>query len=111
MKKNRILSLVCAVLLMLSFALPACALIAVQDADGNIHYSTDETTTEAEAVQKNENLVKFAQAVQSFWRRWGVLTVAGVLVGAIVIAIVVSESERQKKTDAEREARKPKKKK
>ncbi len=98
MKKNRFLALLCALLLAISCVTPAFALIAVQDADGSIHYSTDDPTTAPSPAK--EAVQKVMKHVRSFGRRWGVLTVAVVLIVGIVTAVTISEFERQKKEKA-----------
>lgn len=95
MKKNRILALLCALLMLFSCVTPVCALIAVEDENGVVHYSTDETTTAPSALKQATQ--KAIDTLQVFWHRWGVLTVIIVLLAAIVIAITISEKERQKK--------------
>ncbi len=95
MKKNQILALLCALLMLFSCVMPVCALIAVEDENGVVHYSTDETTTAPSALKQATQ--KAINTLQVFWHRWGVLTVIIVLLAAIVIAITISEKERQKK--------------
>ena len=107
MKKNRFLALLCAVLLALSCVTPAFAIIAVQDADGSIHYSTEDTTTAPSPAK--EAVQKVMKHVRDYGRRWGVLTVAIVLIVGIVAAVTISEFERQKKEQAGKPPKRSKK--
>ena len=109
MKKNRILALVCAVLMLFSCVLPVCGLIAVEDENGVVHYSTDESTTAPSAFKQATE--KAANVLRTFWERWGVLVVVTLVLAAIVIAITISEKEQQKKANGAPATTKKKKKK
>lgn len=105
--KKRLLSLFCALLLLVSFSCGVSAIIAVEDETG-IRYDTDETEPAAQPGASAIAMKKVLASVSSFWRRFGVASVVVLLVVAVVVAIVISEVERQKK---ESRPPKPKKKK
>ena len=107
---KRIMALICALLLIVTGTLQTFALIAVEDENGVVHYSTDKELTKSEKTKlavKNW-FSKNLERVKNFWQRRGILTVAIVLVVGILGLVVVLTVEDEKKKKAEAEKR-PKK--
>ena len=96
MKKGR-LSLFCALLMLVSFSCAVSASIMVEDANGVTHYDTDEIVTTTQPSAFSVAARKALDGLSGFWRRFGAVTVIVLRLVAIVVAIVISEFERQKK--------------
>ena len=107
---KRIAAFLCALLLLVTGTFSSFALIAVEDENGVIHYSTDEELTGSQkAAQAVKNWFrKGLNNMKSFWQRRGVLTVAILLVVGILgtVVILTIEDEKQKKQAIERKPKK-----
>lgn len=107
---KRIAALFCAVLLLVFGSVPVHALIAVQDQDGNVYYSSDEQDA-AKPTFKTKAKAAFRNALnraKDFWQRRGVLTVAILVIVCILGTVVVLtiEDEKKKKQAIEKQPKK-----
>ena len=107
---KRLMAFLCALLLLVTGTLSTFALIAVEDENGVIHYSTDHELTKSEKAKlavKNWFSKGLARA-KNFWQRRGVLTIAILLVVGILATVVVLtvEDEKKKKQEAEKRPKK-----
>lgn len=113
--KKQISALLLALLLLMSFAFSASALIAVEDETGIRYSDGRETATQKEQETKKEPsafsvaMKKALERIKDYWKRHGVVTVIILLLVAIVVAIVISEMEQQKKREESRPPRRQKK--
>ena len=102
---KRIVALLCVLLLLIGTTVPVCALIAVQDENGEIRYSTD--PLEEEKPQKLTAVREWAQRVmqrvKQYWQKHGVLTIVILLIvcvlGSVVVMTVEDEKKKQKAID------------
>ena len=101
---KRIAALLCAVLLLFSASVPVYALIAVEDQDGNVYYSSDE---QKEPSAFTKWVRRGLNRAKTFWQNRGILTVAILLIVCILGTVVVLTVEDEKKKKAEQE-KKPK---
>ena len=105
---KRILAFLCAVLLLFGSTVPVCALIAVEDENGVVHYSTDEEDDTKAPSAVKQWAQRSLQRLKDFWLRRGVLTIAILLVVCILGAVVVLtiEDEKKKKAAVEKQPNK-----
>ena len=107
---KRIMALFCALLLLVTCTFSTFALIAVEDENGVIHYSTDKEPTKAEKAKTavKEWFEKGLERAKNFWQRRGVLTVVILLVVGILgmVVVLTVEDEKKKKEEAEKRPKK-----